>query len=297
MSKIKILISYQNGNAYGGSEQFNYELIQGLSKYEDLDITVATLTKPDLNFHLWQDISKLGVDITSLEELIHNPKKIDLIIVSQPQPTSILCNYHYSTTPKISIIHSALRSEDAIKHDSIKHYVPVQPDIYRCLKNQYGIKTKDMTLLYNPVDNTRFKKPSMVNYGARMQLMGLLIGEINDPLRTPMIEHAVQNCIEANHELTIISRSKHDFNHRLIKVVDPCYNTETYLNNADFTVGIGGRTTIEGWLFGLPSYIYYVEPTGRIKDIQIKYPPKTRRFETSFVCSQYYNLIKNYESK
>ena len=145
---MKILISFQNMNAWGGSECFHYELIQGLSQYEDLDITVATLTKPNLDFHLWQDINKLGVDIMSLEELIHNPKKIDLIIASQPQPTSILCSYSYINTPKISVIHSALRSEDAIKHESIKHYVSVQPDIYRCLKNQYGIKTKDITMIY-----------------------------------------------------------------------------------------------------------------------------------------------------
>mgnify|MGYP003441288721 CR=1 FL=1 len=66
---MRILISYQNGNFYGGSEIFHYELIQGLSKYKDLDITVATLTEPNLDFHLWQDILKLGVNIMSLQEL------------------------------------------------------------------------------------------------------------------------------------------------------------------------------------------------------------------------------------
>jgi glycosyltransferase involved in cell wall biosynthesis len=287
----KILIAYTNGNAYGGSELFHYELIQGLSQYADLDITVATLTKPNLDFHLWQDLKKLGVDITSLEELIHNPKKIDLILVSQPQPTSILCNYHYNNTPKISIIHSALRSEDAIKHESIKHYIAVQPDIYRCLKNQYGIKTKDISLLYNPFDTDRFQKSlfkSMTNVN------GVLVGEINDPLRRPMIEHAVQNCINENMELTIISRSKYDFNNPLIKVVDQCYNTEEYLKNADFTVGIGGRQMIEGWLCGIPGYCYKVDPQGRILKVNLLYPPKIRRFEKNFVCSQYYNLIQKY---
>lgn len=274
-------------NGLGGSEIFNHELIQGLSQYNNLDITVATLTKPNLDFYLWQDIIKLGVNITSLEELIHNHKKIDLILVSQPQPTSILCNYHYNNIPKISIIHSALRSEDAIKHESIKHYISVQPDIYRCLKNQYGIKTKDITMIYNPIDDTRFKKfPQHMS-----NINGVLIGEINDPLRTQMIEHAVQNCILQGLGLTIISNSKYDFKHELIKVVDPYYNTEEYLKYADFTVGIGGRTTIEGWLCGLPSYIYKVKPDGSILDIQLKYPPKNLRFKRSFVCSQYYNLI------
>lgn len=290
---IKLLIAYNNGNAWGGSEIYHHELIMGLSQYKDLDITVATFTKPDLNFHLWQDITKLGIDVLSLEELIHNPKPIDLILVSQPTPTSILCNYHYNNTPKISIIHSALRSEDAIKHESIRHYVPVQPDIYRCLKNQYGIKTKDMSLLYNPFDTTRFKK--YPNH--RHSLNGVLVGEINDPLRRPMIEHAVQNCIKEGMELTIISRSKFDFNHELIKVVDQCYNTEDYLKDADFTVGIGGRQMIEGWLCGIPGYCYKVDPNGNIQDVKLLYPPKTLRFEKDYVSSQYYNLIKKYGIK
>jgi hypothetical protein len=109
-----------------------------------------------------------------------------------------------------------------------------------------------------------------------------------------MIEHAVQNCINEDMELTIISKSKFDFKHNLIKVVDQCYNTEDYLKNADFTVGLGGRQLIEGWLCGIPGYIYKVKPDGSILDIQLKYPPKTLRFERSYVSSQYYNLINKY---
>jgi hypothetical protein len=285
---IKILISYQNGNAYGGSELFHYELIKGLSQYKNLDITVATLTNPNISFHLWKDIKQLGVNISSLnwyQQTLLLPE-FDLILVSQPHPTQIVCK-HFPTTPKISIIHSALRSEDAIKHESIKHYIAVQPDIYRCLKNQYGIKPKDISLLYNPFDTTRFKK--YPNH--RHSLNGVLVGEINDPLRRHMIEHAVQNCINEGMELIIISKSKFDYKHDLIKVVDQCYNTEDYLKNADFTVGLGGRQLIEGWLCGIPGYIYKVKPDGSILDIQLKYPPKTLRFERSYVSLQYYNLI------
>lgn len=277
-------------NAWGGSECFHYELIQGLSQYKDLDITVATLTEPNFDFHLWQDVVKLGIRVTDLFTILHEGNNFDLILCSQPSPTYHLC-LGFPNTPKISIIHSALRSEDAIKHESIKHYVSVQPDIYRCLKNQYGIKTKDITMIYNPVDDTRFKKFPQ----HRSNVNGVLVGEINDPLRTPMIEHMVNECIRDNMELTIISRSKRDFHHDLIKVVDPCYNTEEYLKYTDFTVGLGGRTTIEGWLCDKPSYIYKVDPSGRILDIQLKYPPKILKFKRSFVSSQYYSLIKKYE--
>lgn len=277
-------------NGLGGSELYHHELLIGLSKFKDLEISVATITEPNLEYQLWQDIKKLGYKILRYSELTTNSwykDYFDLMVVSQPQPNHILCQIA-PNTPKISIIHSALRSEDAIKHHSIKHYISVQPDIYRCLKNQYGIKTKDISMIYNPIDDSRFRYylKKKENY----KLVGTLIGEINDPLRTPMIEHIVNECIRSNMELHIISNSKYDFNNDLIKVIDPCYNTENYVKRADFTVGIGGRTTIEGWLCGLPSYIYKVDPQGRILDIQLKYPPKTFRFNRDYVALQHYEL-------
>jgi hypothetical protein len=273
-------------NAYGGSELYHYELLMGLSKFKDLDIVFATATEPDLNFHLFQDLINQGIYVTSLNKV---NEKFDLIIASQPGPNSFLCQ-RFPDTPKISIVHSALRSEDAVKHDSIKHYIAVQPDIYRCLKNQYDIKTKNMSLYYNPIDDIRFKPNVQSNIHKGEGETGVLIGEINDSLRQPMIKHLVGECIKNNIKLTIISRSKYDFNNDLIKVIDPCYNTEEYLKYTDFTAGIGGRTTIEGWLCGLPSYIYKVNPYGDILDIQLKYPPKIKRFKRDFVAQQHYNL-------
>lgn len=49
---MKLLLTWHNGNFYGGSENFHYELTTGLSSYKDLDITVATYTFPNLDFNL-----------------------------------------------------------------------------------------------------------------------------------------------------------------------------------------------------------------------------------------------------
>lgn len=294
---MKILVACQNMNAYGGSELYHYELLMGLSEDKTLDITFATYTFPDMNFHLYDDLIAKGIKIKSISDIRENIyfENPDLVVVSQPHPTELMC-YLFPEVPKISIIHSALRSEDAIKHPSIKHYIAVQPDIYQCLKNQYGINPKNISLIYNPIDETRFKKYTIRRFSKKVREDGVLIGEINDPLRRPMIEHAVQNCIQNNQNLTIISRSKFDFKHSNMQIIDPCYNTEDYVKYADFTVGIGGRTTIEGWMCGIPSYIYKVDPQGRILDIQLKYPPKTRRFERKFVYSQHIKLYnKIYE--
>jgi len=294
---MKILISYTNGNAYGGSELFHHELIQGLSKYKDLDITVATFTEPDLNFHMWKDIIKLGVHkIVSLERLIQIPDDyFELIISSQPHPTTILCQ-RYPNTPKISIIHSILRSEEPIKHESIQKYIAVQIDIKKGLKRFHNI---DSELIYNPVDPTRFNKDKIIDerYPIYYNTTGVFVGEVNDPLRAPMVDHLVKNCIQNNHKLVCISRGKRDFQTDLVSFVEPCYNTEFYLKYADFAAGLRGRVCIEALMCDVPFYAYDVDASGRILKAELVSYMKTRRFERDFVCSQYYNLIKGYESK
>ena len=281
---MRVLVSCLNVGGYGGSELYHYELLIGLSKYKDLDITFAALTPPDLNFHLYRDLVEHGISVTHLENLTES---FDLIVASQPFPNTFLCN-KYPNTPKISIIHSALRSEDAIKHPSIVHYIAVQPDIYRHLKNVYNIKTSKISLIYNPIDTDRFRQQEKITEGTT----GVLVGEVQDPLRRPMVNHIVSECIDRGINLIIISRSKHNFNHRLIQIKDQLYNTEKYLAGADFTVGLGGRTTIEGWLCGLPSYIYKVNTYGDILDIQLKYPPKIYRFKRDYVTKQHYDIYK-----
>lgn len=271
-------------NSVGGSELYHYELLVGLSQFEQLDITFATYTQPNLDFYLFQDLLKRGIKVKHLSNL---QEEYNLIIASQPYPNQFLC-LRYPNIPKISIIHSALRSEEVIKHLSIKHYVAVQPDIYRCLKHKYGVKTSNITLIYNPVDSTRFRKHAK----HENKVNGVLIGEINDPLRRPMIDHAVRECINKHMGLTIISHSKDDFKNTLIQVKNQTYNTEDYLKEADFTVGLGGRTTIEGWMCGIPSYIYHVNSYGDILDIKLKYPPKTERFERNYVSKQHIELYK-----
>jgi len=286
---MKILIAYTNGNGYGGCELMHYELIQGLSKYKNLDITVATYTKPNLDFHLWQDITKLGIKVKTLQGLSQTEDKFDLVLVSQPYPTTLLCHL-YPTTPKISIIHSVIRGEEPIKHESIKKTVSVQVDIKKGLRRFHNI---DSELIFNPVDPTRFNKEIHTKKQYPF-IRGVFVGEANDPLRAPMLDHLVQNCIQNEWHLDIISRGKRDFNTDLVSFVEPCYNTENYLKNADFAAGLLGRVAIESYMCGVPFYGYEVDYTGRILGVKLVSYMKTRRFETSFVSSQYYDLIKKY---
>lgn len=285
---MRILISYTNGNASGGSEMFHYELITGLTKYKDLDITVSTLTEPNLDFQLWKDITKLGVKVKQFGKVCMSLEHFDLIIVSQPQPTSLLCQY-FPNTPKISIIHSILRSEEPIKHESIKKYIAVQVDIKKGLKRFHNIESE---LIYNPVDPTRFNE-NIHGKPDYSTTRGIFVGEVNDPLRIPMIDHLVANCIQNNHNLVCISRSKRDFNTDLVSFIEPTLNTEQYLKNADFAAGLLGRVAIESYMCGVPFYGYEVDSSGRILGVKLRDSIKTKRFERDVVCEQYYKLIKS----
>lgn len=290
---MRLLISFQNMNGLGGSECFFHQFIQGLSQYKDLDITVATLTEPNMDFHLWQDIIKLGIKVKPIQGLHQINDEFDLILVSQPYPTTLLCHL-YPNIPKISIIHSILRSEEPIKHPSIYKYIAVQVDIKKGLKRFHNI---DSELIYNPVDPTRFNKDKIIDerYPIYYNTTGVFVGEVNDPLRAQMVDHLVKNCIQNNHKLVCISRGKRDFQTDLVSFVEPCYNTEFYLKYADFAAGLRGRVCIEALMCGVPFYAYDVDASGRILKVELVSYMKTRRFERDFVCSQYYNLIKGHE--
>jgi len=289
---MKILISFQNMNAWGGSECFHHELIQGLSQYKDLDITVATLTEPNLDFHLWKDITDLNIRVTDLFTILYEGNNFDLILCSQPTPTHYLCQ-GFPNIPKISIIHSILRSEEPIKHDSIKQYISVQVDIKKGLKRFHNIESE---LIYNPVDPERFNTINKFINNTD-ETHGMFVGEVNDPLRAPMVDHLVQNCIQNNWKLTCISRSRRDFKTDLVDFADPCYNTETYLKNADFAAGLRGRVKLEALMCGVPFYAYDVDAKGNILKVSLVDYMKTLRFERDFICSQYYNLIQKYGTK
>jgi hypothetical protein len=282
---MNILVACLNMNSVGGSELYHYELVKALSSYKELIITLATYTTPSLDFHIHKDLLQRRVEIVELSKV---ERKYDLIVVSQPLPTSILCE-KYPFTPKISIIHSALRSEEAVQHPSIKHYIAVQPDIYKHLKTYYNISPLNISLIYNPVDENRY---TPVQKKSSDTIVGLLVGEVLDPLRNKMVNHVVSECIANNYRLIIVSKSKYDFNSKLIDIVDQTYYTEDLLKEVDFTVGLGGRTTIEGWMMNLPSYIYKVNPFGDILDISLKYPPKIQRFYTKEVAKQHFHLYR-----
>lgn len=289
---MKILIACHGISSPAGSELYHFELCKELSRHIP-DITLGVyddfISNPNSNyFPMVGTLKASGIKITQLKDLNHN-ENYDLIIASQPHVNKFLCDL-FPHIPKISIIHSPYRSEEPIFHSSIKHYIAVDVFILQFLKNEINIPVKDISLIFNGIDLNKFDKKYKYNLE---RTTGVFIGGWNDPLRNNMFNHICNHCIENNWDLYVIGTPFPDQSKpQNIKFFSGVYNTEIFTRCADFTVGLGGRTTIEGWAFGVPSYIYKTNPSGDILDIQLKYPPKMDRFNIKNITQQHIELYK-----
>lgn len=290
---MNLLIACHSIVHTAGSELYHFELCRELSKHIP-NITLATQfdfsteTTYSKYYSLVNQLIKCGVKLTTLDKLSPN-EKFDLIVASQPFVNNFLCSL-YPTTPKISIIHSPYRSEDPIYHESIKHYIAVDVFILKYLKNEVGIPVNKIDLIFNGID---FDKFNIKHKRSLERTTGVFIGGWDDPLRNKMFNHISEFCNQNDWDLFVIGSPYPDNTKSPnIKFFTGIYNTEIFTSAADFTVGLGGRTTIEGWRFGIPSYIYTVNKHGDIMDVNLKYPPKMERFDIKNVAEQHIKLYK-----
>ena len=96
---------------------------------------------------------------------------------------------------------------------------------------------------------------------------------ILDNIRFRAVSHLVDECIQHDWDLLLMSDSRYDFNHPNIKYVDKRWDTESIVKNVDFTAGILlGRTTLEGLCCGVPRYVYYINRNGELTDVRLLEP-------------------------
>jgi hypothetical protein len=288
---MEILLGCLNVNGLGGSELYHYELARELD-IAGHDVTLFTLRQID-----WKDQVRLKlkhiqqIDLTNLDIT----KKYDVIIASQPQVNSFLIE-QFKDTPIINIIHSEIRSEDPILDPRIKHYIGIRQPIVDMLINEYKIPADKVSLIYNPIDQTRFNSE---NVKKLERYSGIFVGEVLDPIRFQAVNHLVHHCIDNDWDLYLMSDSKYDFNHPNIKYLDKRWDTETIVKQMHFTAGILlGRTTLEGWCCDVPGYIYLIDVNGNILDIQSDIPENIKSLcNSKNVAEQHINLYKNIINK
>ena len=267
---MKLLIACTNVNGLGGSELYHYELCREIQlNHKDIDLTLLTLRPIKYTDQVRKKLTEFGVKQIDLRSLDRNT--YDIILTSQPEVNQyILRTYN---APIVSIIHSEIRSEDPIINNKIKHYIAVRKTIVEHLNIKYKIPLDKISLIYNPIDTSRYNTNDIVKFE---KTTGLYIGDATDYLRLPSIKHMISECIKENWDLYIMSKSvplENCFLHSNIINVPPVWNNEQLLKKVHFTAGILlGRTTIEGYHCDIPGFIYNIDTYGNIKSITSDHP-------------------------
>jgi hypothetical protein len=283
---MKILLGCVNVNGLGGSEMYHYELAKELFLANN-DITLFTLKDINPLDPLRQKLTKLGVKQIDLNSFTSD--SYDVIIASQPDVNKFFINYLPSNIPIISIIHSEIRSEDPVINPRIKHYICIRQSIVDLLINYYKIPKNNISLIYNPIDKSRFNTE---NSNKLEKITGIFIGGAKDSIRFQALNHIASQCIENDWDLWIMSCDKLDYEHPNLKYLSPCGDTEVFVKQVHFTAGIlMGRTTLEGWCCGVPGYMYLIDVYGNILNIETEGPDNIVELcDSKYVIQQHLNL-------
>jgi len=307
--RMKVLISCLFFRTFTGSELYVYELAKSLLK-QNCDVTVMSQIGGPLTdmakragikcitfeqapgFKLgdgvWTFNAGNGVQV-STPNMMYRISDVNFdIIHMQHKPVAERMIQFYPEIDKVYSIHSeVIDLEDPIKHESIKKYIAIRPEIKEHMINNFEIPEEEIEVIYNPVDNEKFKPKQ-----TKTQDAVLFVGTI-DYLRRETIMDLIDYTRDNNKELWLMGEDKNNYLPALlsqehVKHFKPSWNVEKLINECSETAGIQlGRTTIESWLCGKPSWIYKVNSLGSIES-KDKFEPPTdlEKYYTDNVASQ-----------
>jgi glycosyltransferase involved in cell wall biosynthesis len=316
--KLKILIGCLSYTNFTGSELYVFELAKQLKKLgHDVSIC-SSIGEPLLSVS-----HKLGIKMYNIQEppgyklgdgkwMLNTPNgtvpsalntlykiqdiNFDIIHLNHKPVTEHLLRF-YPETPTICSIHSEVISlEEPVISPQIKSYIAIRPEIKEYIVNKFGIDESLVSVIYNPIDETRFKP--IVNSEKRDKKRILFVGTI-DYLRQQTIADLINTTRENNQELWIVGKKNDTYLDSLIagqehvKYFEPTSNVEKFIHQCDETAGILlGRTTIEGWMCGKNGWIYNINETGQIINKSLHVVPEDLdKFKSGNVVNE---IIKEY---
>jgi glycosyltransferase involved in cell wall biosynthesis len=294
--RIKVLISSLFFKTFTGSELYVFELAKNLIK-QNCDVTVMS----QIGGPLTDMAKRLGIKCVSFEEapgfklgdgkwgfnteegfkpstenVLYRVSEVNFdIIHMQHKPVAERMIQFYPEIDKIYSIHSeVIELEDPIKHESIKKYIAIRPEIKEHIVDKFEIPEEMIDVIYNPIDSDKFKpKPTV-----KTENSVLFVGTI-DYLRKETILDLMERTKEEGKELWLVGENKSNYLEQVlfephVKYFPPTWSVENFIYRCEETAGIQlGRTTIEGWMCGKPSWIYKVDSGGFILSKERFEPP------------------------
>jgi glycosyltransferase involved in cell wall biosynthesis len=307
--KLKVLLSCISFRNFTGSELYVFELAKSLIK---LNCSVTVLSQ--IGGPVTDMAKKLGIKCVSFENapgfklgdgqwgintpegfkpstlnMLYRVSDVDYDIIHfQHKPVAERILSMYPELPKISAIHSEVISlEDPVVDPTIKKYIAIRPEIKEHMINNFEIPEEMIEVIYNPVDNEKFqsKKISEENYV-------LFVGTI-DYLRKEAILDLIEYTRELGKELWLVGENNGNYLENVlleehVKHFPSTWKIEDFILKSYETAGIQlGRTTIESWMCGKPSWIYKVDSGGFILSKE-KFDPPTdiEKYHTLKVAQQ-----------
>jgi glycosyltransferase involved in cell wall biosynthesis len=307
--KLKVLLSCISFRNFTGSELYVFELAKSLIK---LNCSVTVLSQ--IGGPVTDMANKLGIKCVSFENApgfklgdgqwgmntpegfkpstpnaLYRVSDVDYDIIHfQHKPVAERILNMYPELPKISAIHSEVISlEDPVVDPTIKKYIAIRPEIKEHIVNNFDIPEEMIDVIYNPIDNEKFlfKKVSEENYV-------LFVGTI-DYLRKEAILDLIEYTRELGKELWLVGENNGNYLENVlleehVKHFPSTWKIEDFILKSYETAGIQlGRTTIESWMCGKPSWIYKVDKGGFILSKEKFNPPSDiEKYHTLKVAQQ-----------
>jgi len=315
--KIKILLGVLNFQGLTGSEVSTLELAKGLSKngcdvsvistnigkkFETIckkhDIKTYTTNNPP-GFLLGDGKTILNTpqgQIKTEPGRLYKIKNVDFdIIQTNHKPITELLLNLYPEKNFLTVVRSEIIDlENPVVDDKVKKYIAIRPSIKDYLVNDFGIDKSKIDVIYNPFDTNRFQIKESPNNNKEVILF---VGTM-DYLRKKSIEHLIEKVNKEDKILWLVGNDTMGYgrefsdkfnNVTYFPVTD---KIEEFYHKCDVTAGIMlGRTTIEGYLCGKPSWIYNVDKNGEIIDFSLTNVPKDLNvFELDYSINKFKNI-------
>lgn len=303
--KLRVLICCQFFKNYTGSEVSNYELSKELVKLGcDVSLVSSMVGDPLLSKAQKNGVNVYGFNNLPNHKLIDgkfnfykNEKEFDIIHVNH-KPIGDLILQLYPNTPAVMHIRSEVIPifEVPIINPIIKRYISIRDSITDYIKS-FNITDDKIITIDNPFDYERFNTNFTPIKNEKKVV--LFIGTI-DYLRQNIISDQIKSCAENNNELWIIGADSLGISgefskHEQVKYIGVTSKVEEYIKKCDYTAGIfKGRTTIEGFLCGKPSWIYEVDKEGKILNKKLTdVPADIEKYKSDFSAKKVFTLYEN----
>lgn len=277
---MKILLALLQYGKLTGSELYVYELarellslghtvgIASLSLDKDSEL-VARLQHPHLEYYQLSEIKN----------------EWDIAHCNQTQVTEMV--KMIVKCPIVQTIHSEILNQYESPVNDIAHYIAVRPKIYENLANVYP--SEKVSLIYNGVDPKRFKKFKVTNKAI------VFPGTVNY-LRANAFKDCA-NYMKDGFKIIYIGDGwpKEGANGNAY-FMKPRWDIENVYKMGSMTASIMiGRTTIEGWMMGLPGLVYIIDDKGAILKTKVyDVPAHIDRYRSDYMANEIMEVYKRY---